>query len=74
MAMRTLQADVRDRGIIVTMLMPGAVATRMLAQTGYRGPALSPEESVTSLIKVIINLSPEQAGTFLQYDGKTLPW
>jgi NAD(P)-dependent dehydrogenase (short-subunit alcohol dehydrogenase family) len=74
MAMRTLQADVRDRGIIVAMLMPGAVATRMLAQTGYRGPALSPEESVSRLIKVIINLSPEQAGTFLQYDGKTLPW
>lgn len=74
MAMRTLQADVRDRGIIVAVLMPGAVATRMLAQTGYRGPALSPEESVTSLIKVISNLSPGQAGTFMQYDGKTLPW
>ena len=54
--------------------MPGAVATRMLAQTGYRGPALSPEESVKNMIKVITNLSPEQAGSFLQYDGKTLPW
>jgi NAD(P)-dependent dehydrogenase (short-subunit alcohol dehydrogenase family) len=74
MAMRTLQADVRDRGIIVTVLMPGAVATRMLAQTGYLGPALSPEESVTNLISVITNLGPEQAGSFLQYDGKTLPW
>ena len=58
----------------MTVIMPGAVATRMLAQTGYRGPALSPEESVKNMIKVITNLSPEQAGSFLQYDGKTLPW
>jgi NAD(P)-dependent dehydrogenase (short-subunit alcohol dehydrogenase family) len=74
MAMRTLQADVRDRGIIVAMLHPGAVDTRMLRQAGYRGSAMSPRESVAGLIKVIEGLSPESQGSFLRYNGQTIPW
>lgn len=74
MAMRNLQVEVRGRGIKVGILSPGAVGTRMLAQTGYRGPSMTPAESVAGLIEVIDGLTAENAGSFLQYDGREVPW
>jgi NAD(P)-dependent dehydrogenase (short-subunit alcohol dehydrogenase family) len=35
---------------------------------------ITPEESVTAMIKLIDELTPEQSGVFLNYNGKTLPW
>ena len=35
---------------------------------------ITPEESVTAMIKLIDELSPEQSGIFLNYNGETLPW
>lgn len=74
MAMRSLGSETRDRGIKVGIIFPGAVNTRMLRQTGFRGKAMEPEEAVRSMIEVIANLTEETAGTFLRYDGQTLPW
>lgn len=74
MAMRSLGSETRDRGIKVGLIHPGAVNTRMLRQTGYRGRAMEPEEAVRSMVEVIANLTDETSGTFLRYDGQTLPW
>ena len=74
MAMRVLQADLRPRGVTVGLLSPGMVDTRLLSQSGYKGPSLKPEESVAALIGLIDKLTPEQGATFIHYDGTTLPW
>ncbi|MEE8348724.1 MAG: SDR family oxidoreductase [Acidobacteriota bacterium] len=74
MAMRTLQADVHSRGISVAVISPGAVATQMLAETGFKIQAMSPEESVLGLIDVIESLGPDNAGSFLSFDGEAVPW
>ncbi|MCS6947167.1 MAG: SDR family oxidoreductase, partial [Steroidobacteraceae bacterium] len=56
MAMRTLQADTRAQGIKVGILAPGVVDTRLLRQSGYRGAALTPEESARTTIANIDRL------------------
>ncbi len=74
MAMRVLQADMRPRGITVGLLSPGMVDTRLLAQSGYKGEALSPAASVTALVGLIEKLTPEEGASFIHYDGSKLPW
>ncbi len=76
MAMLTLQADVRDRGIKVGIFSPGLVNTRMLQQTGYRGRRrpIEPETSVAALIERIEELTAENAATHIAYDGRTIRW
>ncbi len=83
MAMRLLQNEVRDRGIIVGIVHPGPVDTDM--QRGYRAaaaqagapittPQLSPEESARALVTYIETLGPEKAGRFYSYNGQEVPW
>jgi NAD(P)-dependent dehydrogenase (short-subunit alcohol dehydrogenase family) len=35
---------------------------------------ITPEESVTAMLKLIDELTPARSGVFLNYDGQTLPW
>jgi len=35
---------------------------------------ITPEESVTAMVKLIDGLTPARSGVFLNYDGQTLPW
>lgn len=35
---------------------------------------ITPEESVTAMIRLIDGLAPAQSGVFLNYDGQVLPW
>ena len=34
----------------------------------------SPAVSVKAMIELVEHITPEQAGVFLNYDGKELPW
>ena len=65
-----LAADLKQRGITVVCFTPGFVSTDM------SGPDadLSPDESVNAMCAIIETLGPEQTGTFLRYNGETLPW
>ena len=74
MAMSALRVDLRERGIIVALVSPGMVGTRMLEQTGYRGSALKPQESVAGLVEIIEELSLDDDGTITNYAGKVIPW
>ena len=74
MAMRALRADLRERGIVVGLLSPGMVQTRMLAASGYRGPALTTAESVTGMRAVISAMTADDEGTIINYDGEVIPW
>jgi NAD(P)-dependent dehydrogenase (short-subunit alcohol dehydrogenase family) len=35
---------------------------------------ITPQESVAAMVRLIDGLTPAQSGTFLNYDGQTLPW
>jgi len=65
-----LSNHLKDRGITVTCLTPGFVATDM----GGPNADLQPRESVTGMRDVIAGLTLEQTGTFIRYNGEAMPW
>jgi NAD(P)-dependent dehydrogenase (short-subunit alcohol dehydrogenase family) len=73
-AMGTLQKDLEDTGIIVTMISPGRVATQMLEDSGWTGKSISPAESAALVIAMIGRLEPEMGGRVVMYNGRTIPW
>lgn len=73
MAMRTLQAEVRDKGVKVGILAPGMVDTRLLRQSGYEGPGvIQAPQSVSAVIGHIDRLG--QDAEMILYTGDKLPW
>lgn len=58
------------RGIVVLQLYPGWVQTDM---GGAQAP-LRVQESAAGLLRVIERATPAQSGTFLDWQGQTLPW
>lgn len=60
----------RDHGIITVGLHPGWVKTQM----GGPDAPLDPAETVSMMLGVIENITPEDNGNFLTYDGRTLPY
>jgi NAD(P)-dependent dehydrogenase (short-subunit alcohol dehydrogenase family) len=66
----TLAMVLKRDGITTVALCPGHVRTRL----GGPGAALTPEESVTGLRRVIDSLSPADNGRFIRYDGESVPW
>ncbi len=74
MAMRVLAVDVNSRGILVGIMAPGVVETRLLQQAGYGGRGMAPAESVTGVIKNIDGLTSETAAQYTLNTGETVPW
>lgn len=70
MLTRTLAFDLRSRGIIVVVIHPGWVKTDM----GGEAAPIRPADSVSGMISLIDSLSMEETGSFLSWDGSTLPW
>jgi len=70
MAMANLAVDITASGALVGLMNPGWVKTDM----GGESATLTPEDSIRSMRRVIAGLTPEQSGTFLDYDGAPLPW
>jgi len=70
MGMKNLAIDLKEDGIMVTALHPGWVKTDMGGPDGE----LTPEQSVLMMLKTMLNLSEEDNGTFLQFNGTSLPW
>jgi NAD(P)-dependent dehydrogenase (short-subunit alcohol dehydrogenase family) len=70
MAMRARALQLAPRGIIVAVINPGFVRTDM----GGAGASISPEQSVRAMRKIIATLTPEHAGSFLDWKGGTWPW
>lgn len=56
--------------LIAAALSPGWVRTDM----GGSAAPLSPAESIAGMRRVIAGLSPAQSGTFINYEGKPVPW
>ena len=70
MAARVLAFDSAMTGITTVTMNPGWVQTDM----GGPSAALKPEESASSLRKLIKRLRPADNGKFFQYDGSELAW
>ena len=70
MVVKSLAIDLRTHGICVAALHPGWVRTDMGGPNGLIDCATS----VRGLRQVITQLTPEKSGSFIAYDGKTVPW
>ncbi len=69
-AWRSLAIDWRDRDLAVAMLHPGWVQTDM---GGAQAPTPR-HDSIAGLRRVIAGLTRERSGSFLDYQGKAIPW
>ena len=65
-----LKKQFEGSGIVVGVVHPGWVQTDM----GGENAAVSPEESVKGVIKVLEVLDNKDIGGFYNYKGDTLPW
>jgi len=75
MAMVTLRGEVEPRGIIVGIIGPGMVQTRLLEASGFKGQALTPAQSAEAVMLRIARLAPEDSGKFYNLNGDNeLPW
>jgi len=72
MLMRVYADGVRDKGITVGLLAPGATDTDFMANVPI--PKGKPSERVAGMIAVIDSFKPEMSGSFLDWQGKTVPW
>ncbi|KAJ6644332.1 putative oxidoreductase [Pseudolycoriella hygida] len=70
MITRCLWVELKPIKISVVSICPGWVQTDM----GSPDADLTPEQSVTGLLKTIENLSEEDGGKFFTFDGKPNPW
>jgi NAD(P)-dependent dehydrogenase (short-subunit alcohol dehydrogenase family) len=66
----SMKKEAAERNISFVVLHPGWVKTSM---GGDRAPVEMPE-SVEGMRKVVEELTLENSGQFIQYDGKQLPW
>jgi len=70
MGWRSLALEARTQNVVMAMLSPGWVKTRM----GGDGAELTAEESVSAMRSLIDRLTLEDSGKFLRRDGSEIPW
>ncbi|XP_062442466.1 C-signal-like [Rhea pennata] len=63
----------RQHGILCAALHPGWVQTDMGSSAGHK-PPLTVDVSVQGMLNVLCSLSEKDTGTFLDWEGKALPW
>ncbi|XP_049662187.1 C-factor-like isoform X2 [Accipiter gentilis] len=63
----------REHGILCAALHPGWVQTDM-GGSGSQKPPVRVDESVRGMLKVLSSLSEKDTGTFLDWEGKVVPW
>jgi NAD(P)-dependent dehydrogenase (short-subunit alcohol dehydrogenase family) len=75
MVMVNLAYMLKDRGIVVAMVNPGATNTDFMASLAAMGfPLRKTEVAVSDMMRNIDALSIENTGAYLNYNGKTVPW
>lgn len=70
MYMHGLAVDLRNDGIISVVINPGWVNTAM----GGSAASLTPEQSVSGMVKLIDKLTLKQTGGFFDWQGQEEPW
>lgn len=67
---KSLSIDLAEQNIKVVALHPGWVQTEM----GGPNALITTQESVKGLTQVIHDLTDEQSGQFINFDGSVIPW
>ncbi len=73
MMMVGVAADTKTEGVTVALLSPGMVKVEKVAEMVDRGGLkgfIEPRESIAGMIEVIANLTPEDSGAFIRYNGE----
>ncbi len=70
MVMKSTAIDLKSNNIISVLLHPGWVMTDM----GGPNALISPEKSVSGMLDIIRELTIEDSGKFIAYDGQIVPW
>lgn len=68
--MKNVAGDVAALGIKVVLFHPGWARTRM----GGQSAAVDPGDSAAGMRRIIAELTAEQSGCFVTYQGDALPW
>ncbi|XP_027502466.1 uncharacterized protein LOC113948766 [Corapipo altera] len=63
----------KEHGIFCVALHPGWVQTDMGSSAGHT-PPVTVDDSVKGMLKVLSSLSEKDTGTFLDWEGKVVPW
>jgi NAD(P)-dependent dehydrogenase (short-subunit alcohol dehydrogenase family) len=69
-AVKSLSIELRPRAVACLLLHPGWVRTDM----GGTNATLDVRDSVHGMRRVIENFDLERSGSFLRYNGETVPW
>ena len=72
--MQIVASSVKDDGVAVVMLNPGATVTEHQKNPRNYPGMLSSAETVRQMIATIDNVSLRDSGRFLRYNGATEPW
>lgn len=70
MTTKSMSVDLKNDQILCVAMHPGWVKTEL---GGAHAP-LDVETSCKQMVQTILNLNESHNGTFIQYDGKQLPW
>lgn len=70
MANTLIANQLKGQGVACVAIHPGWVQTDM----GGANAHLTPDQSVTAILDTVEKLTIKDAGAYLNYDGKPLPW
>lgn len=70
MTTKSMSADFKNDHILCIAMHPGWVKTEL---GGAHAP-MDVETSSREMVQTLLNLNDSHNGTFIQYDGKELPW
>ena len=75
-SMVILHTEVKDRGVIITFIVPGFVDTQMLKDSGWpdTAPRISAATSASLVIDRIAALDASSSGKLINYDGNVIHW
>lgn len=73
---KNLALDLKDKGIVVSLLHPGIVRTNMNPSSSSEPSpeSVEPQEAATKLWKVFMSKSIDDTGKFWHREGYELPW
>lgn len=78
MSMLAVSTAVKDRGITVVLISPGAVDTDMMAESmgggKFPGRLITPEQSAEAVINVVDQYGFDMSGTYISHEGAKIPW
>jgi len=69
-----LAKAVKDRGVIVGMVAPGATDTDFMIEVRGRIPLGAPSERTAGMIAQIDAFTMEKSGQFFEWNGEQVPW